>query len=300
MQSDRPQISSGLTYDDPEAAIEWLARAFGFEPRVIVREPGGSVVYNELWLGDGYIGAGHPWTPEVRSPGSLGGATTQSLYAYVEDVDAHYEQAIAAGARIIRELETAHYGERGYTAMDCGGHVWSFGHRVDDAAWAEASGEAPPPAGHVTQRRPDGRPQIWSNLHYNDPAAAIDWLVRVFGFKVRVMVLDPSGGIAHNELGFGEGIVSAVPLWLPEAQSPASLGGASTQHLQVNVDDADAHYTAAREQGARIFRELETAPHGIRGYGAFDCEGHIWFFGQRVDEAAWEAAINGTPVAVPA
>ena len=37
-----------------------------------------------------------------------------------------------------------------------------------------------------------------------------------------------------------------------------------------------------------------TAPYGERGYGAFDCEGHLWFFGQRVDDAAWDAATKGS------
>lgn len=73
-------------------------------------------------------------------------------------------------------------------------------------------------------------------------------------------------------------------------KSPKSLGGAVTQALYVFVDDVDAHCQRARAVGARIFRELETQDYGDRGYGALDCEGHHWFFGQRVDDEAWETA----------
>jgi len=44
---------------------------------------------------------------------------------YVDDVDRHYERAKAAGARIIREIESAEYG-RLYAAADPEGHRWMF------------------------------------------------------------------------------------------------------------------------------------------------------------------------------
>lgn len=53
--------------------------------------------------------------------------SAQGVYVAVEDVDTHYEQAKAAGAEIIREIEDTDYGAREYTARDLEGHVWSFG-----------------------------------------------------------------------------------------------------------------------------------------------------------------------------
>jgi hypothetical protein len=62
------------------------------------------------------------------------GTYTQSLYVFVPDVDAHYGTARSAGAEIVRELETQPYGVRVYGYLDCEGHPWSFGQRVDDEA----------------------------------------------------------------------------------------------------------------------------------------------------------------------
>jgi uncharacterized glyoxalase superfamily protein PhnB len=56
-----------------------------------------------------------------------GDPASQGVYVAVEDADAHYERAKAAGAEITREIEDTDYGSREYTARDHEGHVWSFG-----------------------------------------------------------------------------------------------------------------------------------------------------------------------------
>ena len=52
---DWPRISSSLFYDDAKAAIDWLCRAFGFEPRLIVEGDDGAIVHSELVFGDGVV-----------------------------------------------------------------------------------------------------------------------------------------------------------------------------------------------------------------------------------------------------
>jgi uncharacterized glyoxalase superfamily protein PhnB len=49
------------------------------------------------------------------------------MYVVIEDADAHYAQARAAGAEIVRELEDQDYGSRDYSARDFEGNLWSFG-----------------------------------------------------------------------------------------------------------------------------------------------------------------------------
>ena len=51
----------------------------------------------------------------------------QGVYVAVEDADAHYERAKAAGAEITRDIEDTPYGSREYSARDLAGHSWSFG-----------------------------------------------------------------------------------------------------------------------------------------------------------------------------
>ena len=51
----------------------------------------------------------------------------QGVYVQVEDVDAHYARARAAGAEIVRPLQDTDYGSREYSVRDLEGHLWSFG-----------------------------------------------------------------------------------------------------------------------------------------------------------------------------
>ena len=144
---------------------------------------------------------------------------------------------------------------------------------------------------------PTGWPRISSSLFYEDAAAAIDWLVRVFGFEIRLRIEGEGGRIEHSELTFGpDGLVMvgqvggkserAEPL---ATASPRSQGGRNTQMLCVCVEDADAHCARARAAGATILDEPTTTDYGDeywadRTYRAADVEGHQWWFMQRVRE----------------
>ena len=136
--SNWPRISSALYYDDPRAAIDWLCRAFGFELRLLVEGDGARVEHSELTFGEGLImvgGAKPEKFPYMRSPGQSGGANTQNMMVYVDDVEAHVKRARAAGAVIVRDLEVHDYGEdywadRGYECRDLGGHHWWFYQRL--------------------------------------------------------------------------------------------------------------------------------------------------------------------------
>ena len=134
-----PRISTGIWYDDPAAAIDWLCRAFGFEIRMVVDGEGGAVAHSELTYGEGLImvGDAKPKFPQTRAPNQIGGLNTQNMMVFVDDVEAHYARAQAAGARIVKAPETVDYGEeywseRGYECVDIGGHHWWFYQRLRD------------------------------------------------------------------------------------------------------------------------------------------------------------------------
>ena len=136
-----PRISTALFYQDPARAIDWLCRAFGFEVRMKVEGDGGAIVHSELTFGDGLIMVGggiserQPDRAFGASPRALGGANTQHLCVYVDDVEAHHARAVAAGAKITRPLSVSDYGEdywsdRTYRVEDLEGHQWWFMQRV--------------------------------------------------------------------------------------------------------------------------------------------------------------------------
>ena len=81
---------------------------------------------------------------EFRNPRNLG-QITQSLYVYVEDLDAHFERSRAAGAEIVEAPADQDYGDRRYGVRDPEGHQWFFASRRDDAAPpVEVSGSGTP------------------------------------------------------------------------------------------------------------------------------------------------------------
>ena len=133
-----PRISSALYYEDGKAAIEWLCRAFGFEVQLLVEGDAGRVEHSELVLGGGLIMVGEAKAERFehqRAPAQIGGANTQNLMVYVDDVEAHARRAEAAGARITSPLETHDYGadywaDRTYGCVDLGGHHWWFSERL--------------------------------------------------------------------------------------------------------------------------------------------------------------------------
>lgn len=57
---------------------------------------------------------------------------SQRLYIYVDDVDAHAEQARKAGAKFVYEPVTHFYGDRVYECIDPEGHRWKFAQHVFD------------------------------------------------------------------------------------------------------------------------------------------------------------------------
>jgi uncharacterized glyoxalase superfamily protein PhnB len=115
-------ITPYLLYADGEAAIDFITRAFGF--RVVDRTVGGAGgLHAELAIGDGRIYLGQP-PVGFRNPSEVG--RTSQLYILVDDIDAHYAHAQAAGARIIEEPNDLPFGQRRYGCVDPQGHEWYF------------------------------------------------------------------------------------------------------------------------------------------------------------------------------
>ena len=117
-----------LRYSDAAAAIAWLEEAFGCKRHAVHEAPDGTIVHAELRLGDDVfmLGTAADDFLGMKTPRQLG-AVNQGLYVVVEDPDAHYARAKAAGAEIIMEPRDMEYGSREYGARDLEGNLWSFG-----------------------------------------------------------------------------------------------------------------------------------------------------------------------------
>jgi uncharacterized glyoxalase superfamily protein PhnB len=126
------RITPYLLYEDCAGALEWLSKAFGFE-ETLRYEDNGNVTHAEMRVGgDSEIMMGDPGG-DFQSP-KRGRYIGAQIHVYVDDVDAHFEHARAAGAEIVNEPEDQFYGDRRYDAKDPEGHLWTFAQQVKQLA----------------------------------------------------------------------------------------------------------------------------------------------------------------------
>ena len=129
---------------------------------------------------------------------------------------------------------------------------------------------------------------IYPSLSYDDPLAAIEWLCASFGFRLRLLVRDEEDGVRHSELSLGPGVIMVSSARPEEGrQSPCHLGGV-TQALSLFVEDPDAHFARAEQEGAEIVQPLQNEAFGARGYMAKDPEGHLWCFSDYRPGEYWD------------
>jgi uncharacterized glyoxalase superfamily protein PhnB len=111
-----------LIYNDAHAGIAWLEAALGGE-RKDVYEDDGVVHHAEIRVGGGLLMLG-----QVREGGGGGRRPgTGSLYLAVDDIQAYWERAQAAGAEVTQELHDTDYGSRDFALRDPEGNVFSLG-----------------------------------------------------------------------------------------------------------------------------------------------------------------------------
>lgn len=121
----------GMSYRNAPEAIEWLCRVFGLEKHAVYPGPNNTIMHAELTLGSGMIMLGSVQDNQhgrfVKPPDEIGGIETRSIYLCVNDADAVYARARAAGAQVVLDIEDKPYGGRGFTCRDLEGRLWDVG-----------------------------------------------------------------------------------------------------------------------------------------------------------------------------
>jgi uncharacterized glyoxalase superfamily protein PhnB len=137
----------------------------------------------------------------------------------------------------------------------------------------------------------DTYPGVIPMVAYENGVAALEWLVRAFGFTERHRTLGPDGRLAHGEVDTGDGVIMlATPT--PDYEGPRhhrehcerarkwSTVPWIVDGVLVYVTDVQKHHDRARVAGATIITAPEPGPPGRR-YRAEDLEGHRWMFMER-------------------
>ncbi len=118
------QIIPYIFYSDVGAALDWLGRAFGFTETMRAGTPRGGT-HGEMSFHGHVIMMGQGGAELEMLSVADTKVATQGVFIYLDDVDAQYERALAAGARIDKAPEDLPYG-RSFTARDLEGHPWFF------------------------------------------------------------------------------------------------------------------------------------------------------------------------------
>ena len=136
-----PAVIPMIAYENGPAAMDWLARAFGFREKARMTAADGRLSHGEMEAGEGLVMLATPslhYQGPKRHRDECDQARRWSevpyiidgVLVYVENVDTHFQRARDAGATILSEIETGGPGKR-YRAEDIEGHRWMFMERGD-------------------------------------------------------------------------------------------------------------------------------------------------------------------------
>jgi PhnB protein len=238
-------VSPYLVAEDGPALLDFASKAFGAEELFRTATPGGGV-HGEVRIGDSMlmIGGG---VPGQKFPGSL---HPNALHLYVEDTDAVFKQALAAGATSIDAPRDQDYGERSATVKDAAGNFWYI---------ATNKGES-----YI----PQGLHNVNVYLHPRRAEPLIAFMKRAFGAQELAKYASPDGVVHHAQIRIGDSVVEMGEAHGKYESMPAMF--------YLYVPNVDAVYRQTVAAGATSFQEPTDQPYGDRQAGVRDAFGNTW------------------------
>jgi PhnB protein len=130
-------ITPYLIIQGAAKALDFYKKAFGAAEVLRLDGGNGMVMHAEMRIGDSMVMLADEY-PDMgyKGPQAYGG-TPVSLMIYVENVDARFNQAVAAGAKVVKPLQDQFYGDRSGTVTDPFGHVWTIATHKEDVPLQE-------------------------------------------------------------------------------------------------------------------------------------------------------------------
>jgi PhnB protein len=128
-------VTPMLTHNDCKAALDWYVKALGAVELGRSLDPQGKIMHAEFRVGNSMLMA-HDALMGGKGPGDFGGSPA-ALWVFVEDSDAFFNRAVAAGATVIRPVEDQFWGDRCGTFKDPHGYAWTISTRKEDLSRQE-------------------------------------------------------------------------------------------------------------------------------------------------------------------
>jgi len=127
-------VTPYLVAKDAAALIDFITSGLGGQEKFVMRRPDGSIGHAEMIVGDSHV--------MIGQAGGANQAFPAMLYLYVANVDALYQQAVAAGATALHEPTTQFYGDRHGAVVDSNGNQWWIATHVEDVSQEEVERRA--------------------------------------------------------------------------------------------------------------------------------------------------------------
>jgi len=236
---------------DGPALLEFAKKAFGAEETFrTVGSAGG--LHGEVRIGDSMLmmGGGIPGREFRAKP------NTHALHMYVEDADAVYERALAAGATSIDAPKDQEYGERSGSVKDPAGNYWYI---------ATSQGET-----YI----PKGLNNVNAYLHPLRAEPVINFLKRAFGAREIARYASPDGVVHHAEIRVGDSVLEMGEAHGKYEPMPTMF--------YLYVPDCDAVYQRALAAGATSISEPKDQPYGDRSGAVKDAFGNQWYISTHI------------------
>jgi PhnB protein len=127
-------VTPQLTLDNAAQAIEWYVRALGAVETGRALGPDGKIIHAELRIGNSPVML-HDAMMGAKGPQAMGGSPA-ALWVFVEDADAVFNRAVAAGAQVapgpMGAMQDQFWGDRCGTFTDPHGYSWTIATRKED------------------------------------------------------------------------------------------------------------------------------------------------------------------------
>src|SRR5579884_3525396 len=235
--------------------MDFLKSAFAAEEKLRVPRPDGSIMHAEALIGDSIIEFADPsgqWKP---MPGAF--------HLYMEDVDATYARALAAGGVSVHPLADHPYGERSGSVQDPLGNIWYI---------------ATYTAGKPGQLTPEGLRSLTPYLHPRSADGLIEFLRSAFGGELTGRYAAPDGRVMHAEVKIGDSVVEM-------GEFPGGRTIPAANHLY--VPDCDAVYRSAVDAGANSIVAHRDEAYGDRFAAVEDPFGNLWYIATHIRDVAF-------------
>ncbi|MBT2513359.1 VOC family protein [Arthrobacter sp. ISL-30] len=305
-------VSPWIISRNTDALFTFMTKAFGAKEIDRVVGEDGSIGHAEARIADSVVLAfdSRPHWPE----------TPAYLRLYIDDADAAFAAALAAGGRSVSELDNSAWGDRGGRIQDPLGNVWWIMSHMEVVSEDEAARrwQAPEYAAgmsyaidsldrHMTGREnrredvpelvrnmtappraegvrpvPEGYRSVEPWIISRDTAGVLDFITAAFGAQEAFRVPMEDGSIGHAEARIGDSNILAFDSRPNWPPTPA--------FLRLYVDDGDATFAAALAAGATAVTNMTEMFWGERVGRVRDPFGNLWWIHCRVAELTAEEA----------